>query len=480
MKGDSHTAQEKALEINVDGVKHGTFAEIGAGQEVARWFFHVGKASATIARSISAYDMAISDSLYGPTPHYVSRLRLAAMLDREYDQLVKQLNETRGDQNAFFVFADTVATHGSARSSGGHGWLGIRFQDQPRAVPSEVIIHIEMLDAFTASQQEAVGLVGVNLIYGAFNLHQNPPLLIRRLMDGLDRRRVEIDMVKLSGPVFSSPDNRLMSLQLVEQGLTDAAMFTADGEVVQPSEVLHDRPVVIERGSFRPVTNVTLAMLDGALRDLRLEPEGPPDAPVVVMEMTLNNLMTGRSIDHQDFLARADLLGALDKMVMISSYTRFDCVTTYLREYTKNWIGFVAGVPTLRAIVDEQYYGDLQGGILEGLGRLFRDRVKLFAYPTVSPATGELETADKLAISSKLEHLYAHLLENGFIEPVQEFDAEQLHISPGEVLRKIQSGDPAWMDFVPPPAAALIQRNELFGLKGGGPRQDPQEAKDSP
>jgi hypothetical protein len=479
MKGDANSAQEKALDINMDAVMHGTFAEIGAGQEVARWFFHVGKASATIARSISAYDMAISDSLYGPTQHYVSRTRLAAMLDREYDQLVKQLGETRAGRNAFFVFADTVATHGSARLWGGHGWLGIRFQDQPGAEPSEVIIHIEMLDAFTASQQEAVGLVGVNLIYGAFNWCRDPALLIRRLMDGLDRRRVEIDMIKFSGPVFGGVDNRLMSLQLVEQGLTDAAMFTAGGEVVQPSEVLHNRPAVIERGSFRPVTNVTLAMLDGALRYLRLEPDGPPGDPVVVMEMTLNNLMTGPSIDHQDFLARADLIGALDKMVMISNYTRFDCVTTYLRQYTQNWIGFVAGVPTLRAIFDEQYYGELQGGILEGLGRLFRGRVKLFAYPTVSPATGELEAADKLAISSKLGHLYAHLLDNDFIKPVREFDIEQLHVNPAEVLRKIQSGDPAWVDFVPPPAAALIRRNELFGCKTGSLHPEREETSGS-
>jgi len=464
MKGDARSAQDKALEINLDGVKHGTIAEIGAGQEVARWFFHVGKASATIARSISAYDMAISDGMYGPTQHYVSRMRLSSMLDREYDQLVKQLNETRGGRNAFFVFADTVATHGSARASGGHGWLGIRFQDQPGAEPSEVIIHIEMLDAFNASQQEAVGLAGVNLIYGAFYWHQNPPVLIQRLMDGLDRRRVEIDMIKFSGPVFKGLDNRLMSLQLLEQGLTDAAMFTAGGEVVQASEVLHGRPVVIERGSFCPVTNVMLAMLDDAVRQLRREPDVPPDAPVVVMEMTLNNLMTGRSIDHQDFLARADVLGALDKMVMISSYTRFDGVTTYLRQYTQNSIGFVAGVPTLSAIFDEQYYGEFQGGILEGLGRLFRGRIELFAYPTVS-ATGELETADRLKNSPKLGHLYEHLLENGFIKPVREFDNAQLYVTPGDVVKKIQAGDPSWADFVPPPAAALIRQNQLFGLK---------------
>jgi hypothetical protein len=468
----ARNAQEKALNINLDAARYGTFAEIGAGQEVARWFFHVGKASSTVAKSISAYDMAISDSVYGATQHYVSRARLEAMLDREFSQLVEQLDGKLGERSAFFVFADTVATHGSSRSSGGHGWLGVRFQDRPRAKPSEVIIHLEMLDAFAASQQEAVGLAGVNLIYGAFMLHQDPTVLIRSLMDGLDRRRLEIDMIKLSGPVFSGVDNRLMSLQLVELGLTDAALFTANGEVVQPSEILHNRPVLIERGSFRPVTNVTLSMLDAALWQLQQDFARVLEEPVVLLEMTLNNLMSGQTIDHQDFLDRADILGALAKTVMISSYTRFDCVTTYLRQYTQNWIGLVVGVPTLRAIFEEQYYADLQGGILEGLGRLFRGSVKLFAYPTVSAATGKIEAADTIVISPKLKHLYAHLFENGFIEPIRQFSTEQLHVSPGDVLRKIQSGDATWATFVPATAADLIRRRGLFGFRPGSHKQN--------
>jgi hypothetical protein len=467
MSEDAHSAQEKALKINLDAARYGTFAEIGAGQEVARWFFHVGKASSTVAKSISAYDKDVSDALYGITPQFVSRARLEAMLDREYGQLIEQLDAKRGAETAFFVFADTVATHGSLRSSGGHGWLGVRFQDRPREQPSEVIIHIEMLDAFTASQQETVGLAGVNLIYGAYACLQDPTTLIKSLMDGLDRRRIEIDLIKFSGPVFNGVDNRLMSLQLVELGLTDVAMFLANGEVVQPSEVLHDRPVLIERGSFRPVTNVTLGMLDAALEQHRQSPGGAPEEPAVVMEMTLNNLMSGPNIDHQDFLARAAILGALDKTVMISNYTRFDRVTTYLRQYTQNWIGMVVGIPTLRAIFEEKYYEELQGGILEGLGRLFRGPVKLFAYPTLSSETGELETAAKIAISRNPEHLYAHLLENGFIEPIRKFSNEQLDISPREVLKRIQSGDKTWESFVPATAAALIARDGLFGLGKG-------------
>ena len=467
---DPHSAREKALKINLDAVRYGTFAEIGAGQEVARWFFRAGKASATVAGSISAYDMAISDSLYGATRPFVSRARLEAILDREFGQLVAQLDPARGERNAFFVFADTVATHGSSRSSGGHGWLGVRFQDRPRSQPSEVIVHIEMLDAFAASQQEAIGLAGVNLIYGAFTSYRDPTALVRSLMDELDRRRIEIDMIKFSGPVFTGVDNRLMSLQLVELGHTDAVMFTAGGEVVQPSEVLHNRSVLIERGSFRPVTNVSLSMLDGALQQLPQDSGPAPEERVVLMEMTLNNLMSGAAIDHRDFLARADILGALAKTVMISNYTRFDRVTTYLRQYTQNWIGMVVGIPTLRAIFEEQYYKDLEGGILEGLGRLFSGSVKLFAYPTVSAEGGEIETADKIAVSPQQKHLYAHLFENGFIEPVRQFSTEQLHTNPAEVLKKIQSGDASWVNFVPDKAASLIQRDGLFGYAGGGMR----------
>jgi hypothetical protein len=472
MSGDLDSAPEKALKINLDAARYGTFAEIGAGQEVARWFFQAGKAASTVAKTISAYDKSVSDALYGATSRFVSRARLESMLDCEYRQLLDQLDTSRGDRTAFFAFADTVATHGSSRTSaGGHGWLGVRFQDRPKAEASEVIIHIEMLEAFTSRQQEAVGLLGVNLIYGAYAFLPDPAAFMKSLMDGLDRRRIEIDLIKFSGPAFPGVDNRLMGLQLLEMGYTDAAMFLANGDVVQPSEVLYNRPVLIERGSFRPVTNVTLSMLDDALAQLRRECDPASGEPSVLMEMTLNNLMSGPVIDHRDFLARADILGALDKTVMISNYTRFDCVTTYLRQYTQNWIGMVVGVPTLRAIFEEKYYQELAGGIMEGLGRLFRGSVKLFAYPTVPTEAAELETAAKIAIEPKLQHLYAFLFENGRIEPVSRFSIDQLHVSPSDVLAKLQSGETDWVNYVPPAAAALIRRDRLFGLEGHAERR---------
>jgi hypothetical protein len=461
---ESGSARSKALKINLDARKYGTFAEIGAGQEVVRWFFHAGKAAGTIAKTISAYDMAISDGIYGPTQHYVSRQRLEAMLDSEFKSLVERLDQTRGEHTAFFVFADTSATQTHCPRPAGHSWLGVRFQTEPRGEPSQIILYVEMLDPVTVQQQEALGLAGVNLIYGAFYYTDDPNHLIASLMDDLSRRRIEVDMIKFSGPAFAHVDNRLMSLQLVEQGLTAAAMFAASGEVLQPAEVLYKKPVMIGRGSFRPVTNVALDVMDRAVRQLQQDSPAAQDL-VAIMEMTLNNLMSEQAIDHQDFLARVDILGALGKMVVVSNYTRFDKVTSYLRRYTQNWIGMAMGIPTLRAIFEEKYYTDLEGGILEGLGKLFQGQVKLFILPTKETDAADLTTSDSLEVEAKLSHLYRHLVENGYIEAIREFDPAELQFKPGAVLAGIQSGDPSWEKLVPPQAAAMIKEKGLFGCR---------------
>lgn len=469
MEEERPSTHQKALRINLDPEKFGTFAEIGAGQEVVRSFFHVGKASGTVAKSISAYDTVVSDDIYGPTDHYVSRHRLTAMLDYEYNLLLKRLDEKRGAATSFFVFAETVATRSRPNYPGGHGWLGIRFQPRPRTQPSEIIIHVQLLDPVTTGEQEALGAMGVNLIYAAFYERQDPNRLISTLMDSLSRNRIEVDVIRFSGSSFDWVDNRLVSLQLVQQGLTDAAMFTAGGDVVQAAEVLSGEPVLIERGSFRPVTNITLEMHDRALAQFRDDRNSGTSDPVALMEMTLSNLMTDRVIDHRDFLARVDTLGALGKMVLISNYTRFDQVTVYLRKYTKNWIAMVMGVPILREIFDEKYYSDLPGGVLESLGRLFQGPVKLYVYPARSATGGDITTAETLEVPAKVRHLYAHLVESGFIEPIREFRAEQLHVRPGEVLAQIQSGDPAWEQMVPIPVAGLIRQRHLFGWRDRRP-----------
>jgi hypothetical protein len=276
MDNTTPSRRQKALALNLDATTYGTFAEIGGGQEVARWFFSVGGAAGTVAKSISAYDMAVSDALYGPTQRYVSRQRLEAMLEKEFLQLRDRLGPGRGDTKSFFAFADTVATRSYRDPGSGRGWVGVRFQARPREEPSEVIVHAHLRDSTAERQQEALGVLGVNLIYGAFFRRKDPADLIASLMDELSRERVELDMIKLSGPAFPSVDNRLMSLQLVERGLTDAAMFTASGEVVQPSEVLHKKPILVERGSFRPATKLTLDLLNRAsdAKDCRLTTTG--------------------------------------------------------------------------------------------------------------------------------------------------------------------------------------------------------------
>jgi hypothetical protein len=462
---DKLDTSRKALQINMDATRYGTFAEIGAGQEVARWFFHVGGAAGTVAKTISAYDMGVSDAIYGPSDRYVSRKRLQSMLDYEFNLLLERLNTTRGTKSAFFSFADTVATHSFTRQEDGHGWMGIRFQSECSSGPSEIIIHVHMLDTENVREQEALGRMGVNLIYGAFYHHKEPEVLISSLMDNLSRDRIEIDMIRFSGPAFSRVDNRLMALQLVQQGMTEAAMFTSDGEVIQPSEVLYKKAVLVERGSFRPIINTTLDMLERAQEQFIQEPGLKGEEPVVLMEMTLRNLLSESGIDHKDFLARVDILSTLGKTVLISNFGRYYKLVAYLARSTRKQTGIVLGVPSLKEIFDDKFYTDLEGGLLESIGRLFKSEVKLYVYPWRDPASGEVVTAQNLQVAPQIRHLYSHLLENHFIEPILKHNAEYLPIYSRNVLARIQTGDSSWETMVPPPIVEIIKKNMLFGYR---------------
>jgi len=457
---DTH---QKAFEINEDPQRYGTFAEIGAGQEVARWFFRVGGASQTIAKSMSAYDMTMSDAIYGKTQRYVSRARLSDMLDHEWSLLLERLGPIRGDSTCFFAFANTVAAKSLGRKGENHGWLGIRFLTEPKAEPSQIIIHVRLLDYRNLDQQEALGIIGVNLIHGAYCLHDQPVALIRSLLDSLNRKRVEVDMIKFTGPAFEGVDNRLMALTLVEHRLTDATMFTAEGEVVQPGEALYEKPILVERGSFRPVTRTTLEMLESAQAQFVQEPQVQDKQVVVLMEMTLKNLLEGDHIDHKDFLDRVDLLGALGKNVLISNYAEFHRLAGYLFRYTKEKVGLVMGIPTLKEIFQEKYYTDLDGGILESFGRLFKNDLKLYVLPLRESANGALITAENLCVEPHLRHLYSHLMENCFIEPLRGFDEATLSTFSRDALAKIRAGDPEWEQMVPEKIAALIKERGLFG-----------------
>ena len=450
---------QKAFQINLDAKKYGTFAEIGAGQEVARWFFHVGKASGTVAKTISAYDMAVSDAIYGPAERYVSRKRLQAMLDLEFDLLLQRLDKSRGDKCTFFAFADTVAT----RREGGHGWLGIKYQVHPHGDPSTIIIHVRMLDNDGQRQQETLGMIGVNLIHGAFYLHDDPPKLIGALMDGLSSLRVEVDMIKFSGPAFTGVDNRLMALQLVEQWLTEAAMFTAEGEAIIPGELLWKKPVLLERGSFRPLTNPMLDMLERAQEQFTREKCLPGETPVVMFEMTLRQLQVDNAIDHQDFLDRVDTLSALGKPVLISNFLRYHRLVTYLSRQTDRPIGLPIGLVRLRDVFDEKFYTDLPGGLMESLGQLFKNGAKLYVYPSLDKKTGVLTTVENLSVAPHLRHLYQHLVDNKFIENITGYNAETLRIYSGEVLAKIHSGDESLARLIPAPIFSVIKAKKLFG-----------------
>jgi hypothetical protein len=473
------TANRKALAINLDETRYGTFAEIGAGQEVARHFFQAGGASGTIAKTISAYDMVFSDVIYGKAPRYVSRERLNTMLDHEYRLLQERLAGARGSRTSFFVFADTVATRNYKGDNDSHGWMGIRFQVHPEEAPNDIILHVRMWDKDAVLQQEALGIFGVNFIYGAFFHRTSPETFIRSLVDNLSTDRIEVDMLKFTGPAFAQVDNRLLSLLLVQTGLTNAVMFGPDGDVLQPSEVLHHKAILVERGSFRPVTRVNVDMLNSTTALFLQEPVVKDKTVMVLMEITMNNLLASGRLDAEDFLARVDLLGSIGYTVMISNYPEFYRLTSYFRRYTKEMIGVALGVNNLVEIFNEKYYENLPGGILESFGRMFRNSVRLYVYPmraaayqryvatavpagAASPAADTLITAGDIQVPSNLRHLFTHLIENRYIEGVTGFNQATLDIISRDVLAKIRSGDSTWEPAVPPAVAELIKQRRLF------------------
>jgi hypothetical protein len=459
------TPHEKAVQINLDKRFYGTFAEIGAGQEVARWFFRVGGAAGTLAKTISAYDMTFSDAIYGKGERYVSQPRLQNMLDYEFNLLIERLGEKRGAQTSFFVFSDTVSARNFLGTNECHGWMGVKFQLQPQAEPSEIVIHVNMLDKENIQQQEALGIIGTNLCYGAFYLHSEPEKLIASLLDGLSTSRLEVDMIKFLGPYFSNVDNRLMALQLVEKGLSNAALIGAEGDVLQPSEVLHKKPILIERGSFRPVTYVNLDMVDGARSQFLQDLGEKEDGIVELMEITMSNLLTTGTIDHRDFLARADTINAVGKMVLISNYAEYYKLAAYLQRYTKSRIGIVLGIPNLKELFDEKYYELLEGGILESFGRLFKNDLKLYVYPFLDPAYPELTTISNMDVPEHVTHLFKHLVQSGYIEQIANVHREYLGIFSRAILTKIRNRDQSWEKMVPEKVAAVIKKNCFFGYR---------------
>ncbi len=457
------TTQEKALRINLSKAIYGSFAEIGAGQEVAANFFKVGGASGTVAKTMSAYDMKFSDAIYGYCERYVCEDRLTRMLDHEYILLPERLPHRIADTR-FFAFADTVEVLNFERTNQGHGWIGLRFQLRPESDANECIFHVKMHDNDPLQQQYALGIVGVNMIYSCM-FGKDPEEILLSLMDGLTSRRMEIDMFRLSGPDYKHVDNRLMALKLVKNGLTKAAMFGPDGNVMQPSDELYKKNVLVLRGRFRPVTHVNADMLLASRRHFRRETDVERSKMLVLTELTLNDLSPDGKIDEKDFLYRADIICSLGQSVLISNYFEYYRLVDYLSKITRGKkIGIIMGIYALQKVFDEKTYSNLRGGIMECFASLFGSNVKLYIYPALKKDSEQIFSLKdfETELPEHLKSLFRYLMENNKLEDVNDANTRNLHIISDNVLAMIRKGEAGWEKFVPHKVEEAIKEHGLF------------------
>jgi hypothetical protein len=461
------TTDEKAKEINFSGKHYGTFAEIGAGQEVARWFFQAGGAAGTVAKSMSAYDMTFSNAIYGTAHRFVSRERLREMLDHEYTLLLERLGQERGDRSCFFAFANTVAARSHKFAGDGKGWMGVRFQTKPNGTPGNIVLHVRLKDDTNAEQMEALGILGVNLVHAAFRHWRKPEEILHRLMDGIRPGRVEVDMVDFRGPIFAEVDNRLMSLKMVHLQLTPVALFSAAGLNLEAEDCFYGKSILLLRGHYRPITNFHVRMMNKASALFRADPANAGKEIVEVNEITMRNLVRHRKAGAEDFLDRVDCLGALKRTVLVTGIFRFHRLAYYLTQRTKGSVGFVIGVPLLSKILDPEFYSDLAGGILEGMGRLFLPGVKLFVHPGYDGVTGKYVTGHSLSVPKASRDLHQFLLHQGKIVDLAGTEKDLPVCASSEILRNIRCGKSGWQESVPNAVAALIQRRRLFGYQAG-------------
>lgn len=441
---------EKALKINLDPLRYGTFAEIGAGQGVAEWFFKASASAGTIAKTISAYDMTMSDEIYGKCSRYVSRERVLMMLDHEYTLLDERLSEQRGDTSTFFSYCNTVRARGYMDTAECHGWMGVRLQLRPNEEPCNILCHVRLLDKDNLDQMDALGVFGVNFIHAAFYHRDNLETFVNSLMDGISPESVEVDMLKFLGEGFRFVDNRLCSLQLVQSGLTDATMFMPNGNVVQPAEVLYKRPISLLRGSFEPVTNLHLDMMEQTKKEFnkRLD-KVQQERSIDICEITMNNLLRGNLVDHLEFLDRADALQALGKTVLISRCPEFHRIATYLNRYTTEPIAISLSIGLLNELFKDKWAENLAGGILESFGRLFKNELALYVYPWKNRQTDESVTAETFVVDEKYKYLYQHFLHSDMICDVECGDEKLLRYTGRDIQRMIRNNDDNWHEYVP-------------------------------
>lgn len=459
--------KDKALRINLNEHIYGTFAEIGAGQETVRNFFRAGGASGTIAKTMSAYDKDFSDAIYGEEPEgrYVTESRLKKMLSHEMNLIEERISREKHPHKMFFAYANTVATIDFAKKYKGHGWVGIKFQTNPKQDYSEIHMHIRFKETEAILQQQTLGILGVNLIYGAYYKHDQPKKLLRYLYDHIDQDKLEIDTINFTGPNFETVDNRLMSLQLIKNGMTEAVIFGPDGNNILPARILYKKNVLALRGSFRPVTKVNMDMYERSHEMFLKENRVDPKKTLVIFEITLSNLRAEGEIDEQDFMDRARLLCSLGQTVMISNFQEYYKLVEYFSNFTKSRMGLTMGINNLVDIFDEKYYRHLSGGILEAFGKLFFKDLKVYLYPMLDPETGELLTSDNLKVHPRMKELYKFFKYNGKLVDIKDFNPEILSVFSREVLKKIEHDEPGWEEMLPEGVAHLIKEKELFNYK---------------
>jgi len=435
-KLDTH---HKALTLNLDPSVFGSFAEIGAGQEVARWFLIVGAASGTVAKTISAYDKEVSDDLYGPGSRYVSQQRLDAMLDREWTQLLHQLGTSRGSQTRFFSFVDTVSARNYAGTNEPHGWLGLRFQQQLGGQPNDILLHINLRDPTNLLQQEAIGILGVNLIYAAFHQSQTTEDLLENLVQDVESR-IEIDYVDLRGPAFETWDRRALLVQLVRRGLAEVVCFPSSTPLVPPIEVIHRNPVVLAPGYFVHMdpshAEIHTQMLASAIRQLQTELGESKTAPRGFFCLTLAPPDLKDPLPEvPDLLRRIDALRSRSGDVLLFRERELYTMTDFVNRYTKEPVRFVVGLSVVIRTFEDPYRR-LDGSFLQALSRLLAQNVRIYAYPMTTADLQEIiqsisatdwewrETngwvsARQLRLASPRGHLYAYVLDSNFLVPIQ-------------------------------------------------------------
>src|SRR5690606_33068273 len=458
----------KTLRINLDPNIYGTFAEIGAGQETARHFFRAGGASGTIAKAMSAYDKKFSDAIYGVEENgrYVTQSRLGKMLDHEMELVEERIGRENNPNYLFFTYANTVATIDFSKRYKGHGWVGIRFQLDPEQKEyDEIVLHLRFKQNEARLQQETLGILGVNLIYGAYFKFHQPKKLLKYLYDHTDKDTLEIDMINFTGPNFKDVDNRLMSLQLIRNDMTDAVMFGPDGNNLLPAAILYKKNILALRGSFRPVTKVNMDMFEKSYDIFIKEPTVRAENTIVVFEITLSNLTASGEIDEQDFMDRAELLCSLGHTVLISKFQEYYKLVEYFNNYTKAKIGLTMGVSNLVEVFDEKYYRHLSGGILEAFGKLFFKDLKVYLYPMKNPETGQIMTSNNMKVHPRMKELYKFFKYNGKVMDIIDYDPEVLDVFSRDVLKKISNGEQGWEDLLPEGTAKIIKDKHLFTRK---------------